>query len=528
MLDRLDIKLKNDPVISFTTIKPYNRQKITARIELLDSLKQAGALTTPLSRVDYYNMKRLLLDNSEWTSSNLDSFALKRPVFKVFYKTPGSMYAINTPDFILRVDPLLNLQYGSANDGTGNIYVNTRGLRVRGSIGKKVGFYTVVSDNQEKSPLYVRNYTNKYYAVPGEGFFKDFKDGGVDYFGTAGGISFNLSKYFDFQLAYDKLFIGNGYRSLFLSNTSANYAFARLNLRLSKFNYETVIAQTVGRFRTTAFVERPTNFMLLHHLSMQVSKWLNVGLYENVIETGESGLKFSYINPVILYSTIDKQLGSTGKSSIGLDFKANPAKNIQFYGQLLINEFVTEEILRYSRGSWKNKQAAQLGFKYIDAFKINNLDIQLEGNWIRPYTYMDRDSITNFMHYNQPLAHPMGANLKEFLAIVKAQPLPRLYLQGKLIYYLQGLDSAGLNFGGDLQKGYEYNRPSEYGLFVGSGVPAKCLMLGFNASYELFENMFLDFNSTYRNYNIRNQPKSNVFFYSIGLRINLQRRDFDF
>ena len=48
------------------------------------------------------------------------------------------------------------------------------------------------------------------------------------------------------------------------------------------------------------------------------------------------------------------------------------------------------------------------GFKYIDAFKIKNLDLQGELNYVRPFTYSHFDSVANYSHYNQPLAHPLG------------------------------------------------------------------------------------------------------------------------
>jgi hypothetical protein len=111
--------------------------------------------------------------------------------------------------------------------------------------------------------------------------------------------------------------------------------------------------------------------------------------------------------------------------------------------------------------------------------------------------------------------------------LTKYQPIPRLYLQGKLIAYKQGLDSAGFNFGSNIFQNYN-TRVRDQNLFIGSGIPVNSLTLGFNASYELFENMFLDLNTTYRTYNIQGQPKSNVFFYTIGFRANLQRREFEF
>ena len=137
---------------------------------------------------------------------------------------------------------------------------------------------------------------------------------------------------------------------------------------------------------------KPKNYMTLHHLSIQATKWLNVGFYENIMETGNYGLQLAYINPVIFYRSTESNLGASGKASIGIDLKANIAHKFQLYSQILINEFHIKQLLRYNDGAFVNKQAFQVGAKYVNALGIKNLDLQAEFNFIRPFTY------TNFFH----------------------------------------------------------------------------------------------------------------------------------
>ncbi|MFL9482456.1 hypothetical protein ACI6Q2_06720 [Chitinophagaceae bacterium LWZ2-11] len=526
LLDRLDIKLKNDSILGFTTVKPFNRLRFTEQIEYIDSLDKAGSLPAKLSSVDRYNIRHFLMDNTEWTKNYKDSFLVK-PYLGAFYKNRSHFYQVDTKDFTMRIDPLLDLQVGHANDGTGSIYTNTRGIMVRGSVAGKIGYYTTLTDNQERDPLYVREWVAQHNAVPGAGFYKAFKNNGYDYFDMTGGITFRANKYFNFQFAYDKLFIGNGYRSLFLSDFSNNYTFLRMNLRVWKLNYEMILAQTIQSVPQVGREMKPQNYMAIHHLSVDVAPWLNLGVYENIMEEAKYGFQVSYLNPIIFYRATESNLGAAGKANIGFDFKSNINRNIQLYGQLLINEFHINEVTHYSRGAWVNKQALQLGAKYIDVLGVKNLDIQGEVNWIRPYTYMNFDSTTNFTHYNQPLAHPLGANVREFVALARYQPIPRLYLSGKLDYFLQGLDSAGVNMGSNILLSYN-TRPRDYGFFIGTGTPVKSLTASLNASYEIFENMFIDLNATHRSYNIKGLPNSSVFFYSVGFRVNLGRREFNF
>lgn len=268
--------------------------------------------------------------------------------------------------------------------------------------------------------------------------------------------------------------------------------------------------------------------MAFHHLSVQLARWLNVGVYENVLYNGRNGFELSYLNPVIFYRSIEMQLGSgQSKATIGIDAKSNLLKDLQLYGQMAISEFVFDEILHYNRGSWLNKQAAQLGAKYIDVAGINNLDLQVEANWVRPFMYTHNDSTTAFTHYNKELAHPLGANFSEYIAVLKYQPIPRLYLNAKLFYHKQGLDSAGVNMGNNLFKSYT-TRSREYDYFIGTGIPGKRMQVSFSASYELLQNLFIDLNLTNRAYSLPTVPKQKEFIFSAGVRWNVGRREFEF
>lgn len=530
LLDRLDIKLQNDSILSFSAIRPYNRKMYTERAEYIDSLDNAGALPVNLSRVDKYNLRSLLMNNAEWTKAFGDSFRTKKPIWNTFFKTPAHLYESYSKDFTLIIDPVLNLQAGKSSQVDDPLFVNTRGITVRGNISKKLGFYTYITENQERDPLYAQQYTTQHKGVPNAGYYKLFRNDGYDYFDARGGIDFAATKFINFRFGYDKLFLGNGYRSLLLSDFSNNFLYLQMDVQLRKFSYKSVYAELIAPFNP--FPNRDTirykNYMAFHHLSVQLAKWLNVGVYENVLYNGRNGFELSYLNPIIFYRSVEMQLGSGGsKATIGIDVKANILKKAQLYGQLAISEFVFSEIMHYNRGSWLNKQALQLGAKYIDVAGINNLDLQVEANWVRPFMYTHHDSATGFTHYNKELAHPLGANFSEYIVIAKYQPIPRLYLTGKLFYHKQGLDSAGVNMGNNLFASY-YTRPRDYDFFIGTGVPAKSMLVSFNASYELLQNLFIDINLSNRSYTVPSQPKINEFIFTAGIRWNIARREFEF
>jgi hypothetical protein len=255
-------------------------------------------------------------------------------------------------------------------------------------------------------------------------------------------------------------------------------------------------------------------------------KWLNIGLFEGIIFGRVNHFDFQYLNPVIFLRHIEGTVGSPDNAVAGIDFKANAFHRAQFYGQLMLDEFILGQITK-NTGYWANKYGIQLGAKYVDAFNINNLDLQFETNHARPYTYSHSDNVANYTHYNQPLAHPLGANFSEYIGIMKYQPLKKWNIYGRLIYFKQGLDSGGVNYGSNPFENYN-TRPADYGFFIGTGREAKCLNGLAQLSYEWKENLFLEGSLLYRTYRVANAPDNNSTMVTLGVRWNMFKRDYDY
>ena len=407
------------------------------------------------------------------------------------------------------------------------IFLNSRGINVRGLLGKKVGFSSYITDNQERGPRFFQEQVNKFKAVPGNGFYKTFKKTGVDYFDARGYITFNAAKFIDFQIGYDKNFIGNGYRSMFLSDWGNSYLFAKINTKVWKFNYQNIFMELMPQFKKSGDTLLDRKYAAMHHLSMNVTKWLNVGLFEGVIFGRKNRFDFQYLNPVIFYRHIEGTIGSPDNAVAGLDFKANVAHRVQFYGQFLLDEFILSAV-KNTPTNWVNKFSIQTGFKYVDAFGVKNLDLQGEMNRVRPFTYSHNDTISNYTHYNQPLAHPLGANFQEFIGIAHYQPAPKWTIDARAIYYYQGLDSTGRNFGANIFRNYT-TRVGDDGYKVGSGSRATCFNGTMLVSYELRQNLFLDASLQHRTYNIANKTgQSNTTLVTAGIRLNMFKRVYDF
>jgi hypothetical protein len=520
LIERLEIKAQTDSILNFSKTRPYSRRQVIPEVNRLDSI-------AALSPVDQYNLYTANLSNLEWAIGDRTQFASKKTFWKNFYKTPATFYEVNTKDFFLAINPVFQYYVGKEKNNNEHIFLNTRGVSLRGRIADKIGFAAYVTDNQERDPHYVQQWVNERKAVPGEGFYKDFKGTGYDYFDARGYITLNVARYIDIAFGYDKNFIGNGYRSLFLSDFSNSALFFKINTRIWKFNYQNLFMELQNAERFGADILIPKKYAAMHHLDMGITKWLNVGIFEGVVFGRKDHFEFGYLNPVIFYRSIEQQNGSFDNSVAGLDFKANVAHHFQFYGQLLLDEFKLSEIKAH-KGWWANKFAYQLGAKYIDAFNIKNLDLQIESNRIRPFTYSHRDSVANYTHYNQPLAHPQGANLQEVIGIARYQPAAKWMVEAKAIYYTQGKDSGNVSYGSNIfLPNVDPYRTRDYGFNVGSGVKTKTAYASLLLSYELKPNLFIESNAVYRKETALG-TSANTFIIYAGIRWNMHRRQFDF
>jgi hypothetical protein len=538
-VERLEIKQQTNTDLNFSTLRPFNRKAIVRQAEFLDSARLGYADSTgvdkykewtdlDLTPVDEYNLHSFLMNNTEWVTGPREDFMSRKPILKSFYKTKTNFLEVNNKDLFLALNPVLQFQQGFESGYNKSIFLNSRGVSVRGLIGKKVGFSAFITENQERGPQFYQQQVTKFKAVPGVGFYKPFKTNGYDYFDARGYITFAAVKnYIDIQFGYDKNFIGNGYRSLFLSDWGNSNLFLKINTKIWKFNYQNLFMELMPQFKKSGDTLLDRKYAAMHHLSMNVTKWLNVGLFEGVIFGRKNRFDFQYLNPIIFYRHIEGTVGSPDNAVAGIDFKANVAHRVQLYGQLLLDEFILSEV-KNNPTSWVNKWGIQAGLKYIDAFGIRNLDVQIETNRVRPFTYSHNDTIANYTHYNQPLAHPLGANFQEVLAIVNFQPTPKWYITAKAIYYYQGLDSAGKNFGSNPFKNY-VTRSGNAGFNIGSGNRATVLNSIVQVSYEWKENLYLDLSFQYRNYKLSSVAgQTNTSVLTAGVRLNMFKRDHDF
>lgn len=404
-------------------------------------------------------------------------------------------------DFWISIDPILDLEIGSdfSADSTERLYWNTRGIRIQGKLLGKVGFSTAIYENQAMLTNYQREYVNdhgeffpnslntKYIqnnaVIPGYARTKPFKTTGYDFAFAQGNISYVPNKFLNFQLGNGNHFIGSGYRSLLLSDFTANYPFAKIetNLWRGRIQYTAIYALHQNLFRLHAYTTPESTFEkkigTYHYLDFALNKKIQIGLFEGslwqrVDSLGSHQPDPLFLNPLPLNTAI-KGFEADGFHSIfGINFSAHLCWKTSLYGQAIFDHGKIGGV--------------QIGLKAFDLF-MPNFDLLVEYNRVELNTYLSEDKRYNYSNFNLPLAHPYVNGFQELVVRV-AYTGDHFFIQNRL-NYSQRLSNDSLNIGNNIllptnqlenipqtirpilynqfEIGYRFNKTNNLSAFIG-------------------------------------------------------------
>lgn len=419
---------------------------------------------------DYFDLEQeresLLKDAGSWFSRKLWN--------EHFFEVAGD-------DYWFVIDPGVDLQLGKDTGEDVNTFNNTRLVAINGGVGKQITFGATIQESQGRFAEYFNREIRLRAPdggnpgiVPGRGIAEDGGENIFDYPVATGYVNYKPSTYFDLQIGHGQHFIGDGYRSLVLSDNSQPFPYVKVNAKFWKLDY-TVLYTSLRDVRpeVTADDSFRTKYMTHHYLSWNATKRLTLGFFESVLWQDDNGrgFDFNFLNPLIFYQTIELQTGSRGGNALlGITGKYKLSDRVTGYGQLVLDEFSSDAVIS-GNGSFQNKSGYQLGMKYQNAFSVPDLMLQAEYNRVRPYTFSHNTVVLNFGNSNQALAHPWGANFYEAIFIARYTK-DRWYGIAKAIVGERGFDvlADGDNafYGGNIFRS-EDDRIADDGNFIGQG-----------------------------------------------------------
>ncbi|WDF68979.1 gliding motility protein RemB [Sphingobacterium oryzagri] len=411
-------------------------------------------------------------------------------------KEDHTFFADFMPDFII------GKQTGT-NSKT--LWTNTRGAQVGLSIKDKFSFYLSFYENQARFPTHIDTAAMAIGGLPGQGFSKNVEQSQFDWMNATANLTYAFSSAFNLTLAYDKVHIGDGYRSVLLSESPYNYTHAKFSGNVGRFQYNSIWATMLDRKNFNATntgipeIDRQgdgAKFAAFQYVDYLIDEKAAIGLFHSLIwpKSNDPGA--------------DKVNGG-----LGLNGKYQPWSNVLFYGQVY-----ADDLSKFSFNRNADRRVAyQLGGRAFDVFAVNNLNVTLEYNQAAPYTYQHRNNRINYTVNGEPLAHPAGANFREILGML-TYTWNRWNVYGQSMFSRYGVDPDGdSNYGRDLFK--ETSTTNQF--LIGQGQTTNLFYNELRLAYVLNPTYNLRFELgmiNRRQHNLVTTERINANMFTIGLR----------
>lgn len=404
------------------------------------------------------------------------------------------LFELKGKDYYLKISPAIDFAYGRDIGDTikRSLFQNTRGFHVEGNLFKNFSFSTSLYENQGR----YTNYESIYYSsvgelypnsdstyltqngvIPGGGRTKPFKGDGFDYAFAVGYLVYKPFKWLRIAMGNNAQFIGDGHRSLLLSDNSYSAPYLRLDWKIGpKFNFVYHRARNMNLLRRPASGSVESYYEAkgysVNYFTYKPTDYISVSLFESGMwNRGDSVTSHHshplYYNPIPFLSGLVLKGKNEVVSLLGLNVNYQFAERHRVYGQFAINDYNSKKV------------AFQLGYRGYNFFDINDFMIQLEYNNVANGTYETGNRRLNNVHFNLPVAHVKGNGFQEFIFRSNYE-YKRIYADLSVVYYLTKNYSSQsllpvyreLNYSSNnifyqnFELGYRFNRKMNLTLFA--------------------------------------------------------------
>ncbi len=466
--------------------------------------------------------------------STTDSLKTPGPNWLQDIQTKGWVNYSYKP-FSIHINPLMNISLGKEINES-NFYNNVRGIQAYGFIGSKIYFHTAYYESQSTFPQYISSFVGDTGVVPGQGRVKGLVNKkSFDYGWAESMLMYKPNRFFDMAFGQNRNHIGFGYRSMLLSDNTSPYFNLRLSAHFGRIHYSVIYA-TLNNYQRGQVLSQgyDKKYFATHYLNFFPHKNLEVGLFETVVwpdadSAGRRGFEINYLNPIIFYHATQNYLGSPDNSLIGLNIRYKIISSLHAYAQFLLDDL---DIGRSTqKGFYRNKTALQMGLKWLNAFGLNGFVWRMEMNQAQPYTYAHKIPSQSYTAMQQPLAHPLGANFREWVG--------SLFYENKrwsadllITYATVGKDIEGMHEGSNIFiSDYQISGfPKSYNNTLLQGIKTDIIHAGFTIHYLLLPINRTTFDLGIQHRSVSDSIASNLAanFISFGIRTNLFNTYFDF
>ena len=433
------------PLLLFCAFSTYGQQSLIPLHSFYKDQIFANKLANPYNEGSFfpvsegeYNLISAINDSSK------QYYDLMEVLFKKY------LFEIKGEDYYLKISPAIDFSYGKDLNDTiaRKLFQNTRGIHVEGNLFKNFAFSTSLYENQGRYAYYESSYyssvgelypkSDSTYltqnaVIPGGARTKPFKGDGFDYAMAIGYFVYSPFYWLRISAGNNANFIGDGHRSLLLSDNSVSAPYYRINWKInSKFNFAYLRSRYMNLIRKPASGSVESYYeakgFSVNYLTYKPTKNIAISLFESGMwNRGDSITSKNahplYYNPIPFLSGLILKDQNEVVSLLGLNLSYQFAKKHRAYGQVAINDYDSDKL------------AFQIGYRGYDYFGLKDFMVQLEYNNVPKGVYEATNRRLNYVHYNLPIAHVKGNGFQEFILRTNYE-YKRIYADYTFIYYL--------------------------------------------------------------------------------------------
>lgn len=470
-------------------IKPIDRKTIYQKlIELEDKKNELSQIE--ITELNFF-LLGFVLENPQWKQLEPKFASAKR-----FFSSPfiqQNLFSYKDKDFGLIINPVGNLTIETHN-GKSNM-IQGKGLQFIGYAGKYIGFQMSFLDMTEQGRFDSTRWDNE---LPGFVRKTSINPEILNYSQMNASISLKLNKAI-LIVGQDQHIMGYGtLGNIILSAKSPAYPFYELQYQPNKwlkFHYMHAWLQS-GILDTRASYDLNNKvyggirqkylpkYFATHSVEIAATKGLTINLGESMIYS--DNLQLAYMLPITFFKAFDNQKygdnilsGSNGQFFLGLSSR-NQLPNTHLYAQILIDEIRLGTI--FDSGKSRNQLGYQLGFSVTDLLK-HYLTFKAEYTRLNPFLYRNFIATQNYSNANYTLGDWMGSNADRLYLGATIHPKANLQLEAFAYTMRKNGESS-------IEDQYFANPQPKFGV----DPQYQRTKFGFNAQWEVWNNLFLNFN----------------------------------
>lgn len=414
-------------------VKPFSRALIHSKLIEIENYNktQIDQLNNrQIKELNFYKIAYALEGNSPLSFPEKTDLIKRKPEIATAINPPGLFYKDSL--FTIALQPIYGAMIRTNKNGL--VTQTWGGGSLYGYLGKNVGFYSNVRDNNENRLMIAPDYFVQKDGAP----VKNFGNKGVDYSEARGGITLDW-KWGTIGLLKERVEWGLGYNGTNIqSGRIPSFPMIKFQLKPNRwfeFNYyhgwlvSDIVdsAQTYQTNRTTRIVYFK-KFIAANMFTVYPIKHLNISVGNSIVYTNEngSGPMAVYLIPFLFYKSVDLTLSSyhiDGNSSNNNQFFFNVSSRNVKHLHLYFSLFADDISIKY----FYDKDLYN-SFSYKVGFRLSNIlnkNIALTGEYTmtNPYVYQHQIETQNYTSKWYNMGHYLRDNSQEFYVSINYIPI---------------------------------------------------------------------------------------------------------